>query len=212
MISEGLDTKQHILQVAFRLFHEQGYHATSVSTILREAGINSGSLYHYFASKEQLLEGVLRWALDELRPQVMDSVEAKTADPLERIFALLEQYRNGMKLFGCRMGCPIGNLALEVADDHPEARKLIHQNFANWANVVRGWLEAAGDRLPPTCNREQLSRMVLTVMEGAIMQARAAGTLQPFDDSVAQFRAYIDALKREAARSRPPSATRAGVS
>jgi len=199
---EPQDTKARILEVAFRLFHEQGYHATSVATILREAGVNSGSLYHYFSGKEQLLVGVLEWALGELRPQVMDAVEARTADPLERIFSLLEQYRDGMKLFGCRMGCPIGNLALEVADDHPEARQLIHRNFANWAAIVKGWLDAAGDRLPPTCNREQLSRMVLTVMEGAIMQARAAGNLQPFDDSVAQFRAYIDALKREAARSR----------
>ena len=136
----------------------------------------------------------------------MNAVEARTDDPIERIFALLDQYRDGMKRFGCRMGCPIGNLALEVADDHPEARKLIHQNFANWSAVVKGWLDASGDRLPATCNREQLSRMVLTVMEGAIMQARAAGNLQPFDDSVAQFRAYIDALKREAAGTLKPVA------
>lgn len=198
MSAETPETKRRIVEVAFRLFHEQGYHATSIATILREAGVNSGSLYYFFASKEQLLLGVLEWALGALRPQVMDSVEAKTADPIERIFALLEQYRDGMKLFGCRMGCPIGNLALEVADDHPEARQLIHQNFANWAAVVKGWLDDAGERLPATCNREQLSRMVLTVMEGAIMQARAAGNLQPFDDSVAQFRAYLESLQREA--------------
>lgn len=201
-MNDSTDTKNRILQVAFRLFHEQGYHATSISTILREAEVNSGSLYHYFAGKEQLLIGVLEWAIVALRPEVMDSVETKTTDPIERIFALLEQYRDGMKLFGCRMGCPIGNLALEVADDLPEARKLIHQNFANWTAVVKGWLDSAGDRLPPTCDREQLSKMVLTIMEGAIMQARAAGNLQPFDDSVAQFRAYMQSLEREAAALR----------
>lgn len=207
-MADGPDTRTRILEVAFRLFHEQGFHATSVSTILREAGINSGSLYHFFDSKEALLVGVLEFAIYALRPMVMNAVEAKTDDGIERVFALLDQYRAGMKLHGCRMGCPIGNLALEVADDLPEARKLIHQNFANWAAIVKGWLDSAGSKLPATCDREQLAKMVLTIMEGGIMQARAAGNLQPFDDNVAQFRAYMNALERDAALTRSqPAAT-----
>jgi TetR/AcrR family transcriptional regulator, transcriptional repressor for nem operon len=192
---DGPDTRRRILEVAFRLFHEQGYHATSVATILREAGINSGSLYHFFASKEALLEAVLEWALDALHRLVMDPATAGVEDPIDKIFAVLARYREGMQMFSCRMGCPIGNLALEVADDHPKARELIHRNFEQWAGVIKGWLDAAGDRLPPHIDRAQLARFVLTVMEGGIMQSRAAGDLQPFDDSVAQFKAYMDALQ-----------------
>lgn len=206
-MADGPDTRRRILEVAFRLFHEQGYHATSVSTILREAGVNSGSLYHFFPSKEALLLAVLEWALDALRPQVMNPAEAATDDPIERVFALLANYRAGMQLFGCRMGCPIGNLALEVADDLPQARALIHRNFQNWASVVHGWLESAGTRLPTHLDRAALSRFILTVMEGGLMQARAAGDLQPFDESVAQLRAYLNALQREAAQPLNPGAT-----
>lgn len=198
-MADGPDTRRRILEIAFRLFHEQGYHPTSIATILREAGVNSGSLYHFFPSKEALLQAVLEWALEALRPQVMDPAEAATDDPIERVFALLANYRAGMQMFGCRMGCPIGNLALEVADDYPDARKLIHQNFENWAKVVRGWLESAGPRLPGHVDRDALSRFILTVMEGGLMQARAAGDLRPFDESVAQLRAYLDTLQREAA-------------
>src|SRR5439155_23664015 len=121
-MSEAAATRKRILNTAFRLFHEQGYNATSVSTILREAEVNSGSLYHFFPSKEALLCGVLEFALVELRPRVMTHVES-VADPIERIFALLARYRDGMQHMSCRMGCPIGNLALEVADDSPQARK-----------------------------------------------------------------------------------------
>lgn len=192
------ETRTRILRTAFQLFHEQGYHATGIATILREADVNAGSLYHFFPSKEALLIGVLEFALILLRPAVMDPAEQRSDDPIERVFALLQQYREGMHAWGCRMGCPIGNLALEVADDNAEARVLIHQNFENWILAVRKWLDDAGERLPATIDRAQLARFVLTVMEGAIMQARAAGNLDPFDDSVAQLRAYFDALERVA--------------
>jgi TetR/AcrR family transcriptional repressor of nem operon len=193
-------TREKILRVAFQLFHEQGYHATGVATILREAGVNPGSMYHAFPSKEALLIGVLEYALVLLRPALMAPAEARAEDPVERIFQLLELYREGMERLGCRMGCPIGNLALEVSDDHPEARALIHRNFENWTAQVRVWLDAAGNRLPKELDRDKFARFILTVMEGGLMQARASGSLEPFDDSVAQLRAFVDALQDQAKR------------
>jgi TetR/AcrR family transcriptional regulator, transcriptional repressor for nem operon len=203
-----LSTQERILRTAFQLFHEQGYHATGVATILREAGVNPGSMYHAFPSKDALLFGVLRFALGLLRPAVMEPVEARETDPIGRVFALLERYRSGMEHKGCRMGCPIGNLALEVSDDLPEARDLIHQNFENWASRVETWLNDAADRLPRSCDKRSLARFILTVMEGGLMQARAAGNLEPFDESVAELRRYFDALQKVAEqerRSKKPS-------
>lgn len=198
-------TRVHILEAARRLFHEQGYHATAIATILREADVNSGSLYHFFPSKESLLKGVLEHYVTLLQPMVMGPAEAAASDPVERVFALLRLYREGLESAGCRVGCPIGNLALEVADDHAEARRLIDLNFANWAKAVRRWLDEAGGRLPADVDRERLARFVLTVMEGAIMQARAAGSLEPFDASVAELRAYFDRLVADAPGARRAS-------
>lgn len=187
-------TQQRLLRTAFQLFHEQGFHATGVATILREAGVNPGSMYHFFASKDDLLLKVLEFALEYLEPAVMGPAEAAATDPIERVFALLALYRVGMEMNQCRMGCPMGNLALEVSDGNPQARALIHANFENWANRVEKWLNDAGDRLPPDVDRARLARFVLTVMEGGLMQARAAGDLKPFDDSVAVLREYFDLL------------------
>jgi TetR/AcrR family transcriptional regulator, transcriptional repressor for nem operon len=202
LTSAGHETRARILHTAFQLFHEQGYHATGIATILRQAGVNAGSLYHFFESKDALLVGVLEYAIDLLRPAVMDPAERRSDDPIERVFELLQQYREGMHAWGCKMGCPIGNLALEVADDNAPARKLIHQNFENWTLAVKRWLDQAQDRLPKDLDRTQLARFVLTVMEGGIMQARAAGDLEPFDDSVAQLRFYFRALQKIAENKR----------
>jgi AcrR family transcriptional regulator len=193
-MAKPADTRTRILDVAARLFHEQGYHATGISTILREADVNSGSLYHFFPGKEDLLVGVLERYLERLRPEVTDPAEAAAKDPIERVFALLKLYREGLTMTGCAMGCPIGNLALELSDNHPRVRDLIHANFENWLDVVSGWLEAAGARLPKSADRRELARFVLTTMEGGIMQSRASGDLAPFDSSVAQLRTYFDLL------------------
>ncbi len=189
-----MSSKERMIETARRLFHEQGYHATGISTILREADVNSGSLYHFFSSKEALLIAVLEKYVDLLHPMVMGPAEQAAADPIDRIFVLLDFYRKGLELTGHKMGCPIGNLALELGDDHPDIRKLIHVNFTNWATVIERWLDEAKDRLPQNFDRRDFSRFVLTVMEGGIMQARAAQSLEPFDASVCQLRAYVDSL------------------
>lgn len=203
------ETRQRILEAAMRLFYEQGYGATGIATILREADVHPGSLYHAFPNKEALLLGVLKEYQRMLRPVVMDPIERDEPDPIERIFALMRWYRGGMEMTGCRQGCPIGNLALEVSDTNPEARVEIDRNFEGWADSILAWLEQAGDRLPIGCDRRALSRFVLTVMEGGLMQARARDSIEPFDQSVAQLRAYFDTLLERAARATPQQPGRA---
>jgi len=168
--------------------------------IVREAGVNPGSLYHFFESKDQLLVQVLEFALEYLVPAVMAPVEKSTADPIERVFALMAHYRRGMEKYGCRLGCPIGNLALEVSDGYPRARQLVHENFENWARHVERWLVDAGGRLPADTDRPRLARFILTVMEGGLMQARASNSLRPFDECVAVLRDHIELLL---ARAKP---------
>ncbi len=194
----AVDTKDRILDVAARMFHEQGFAGTGVATIQRRAGVNSGSLYHFFPSKEALLIGVLERHLEQLGPSLLDRAAAATEDPIGRVFALLDVYRERLRISGCARGCPVGNLALEVGDAKPRVRALIDGYFSVWVDEVRGWLRTAGDRLPAGLDRRALARLVLSVMEGAVMQARTAKSLEPFDEAVAQLHLYIDGLLSQA--------------
>lgn len=57
---------EQIRQAAVRLFADQGFAATGIRDIGREVGLNSATLYHYTGSKEELLAGIMRTALDAL--------------------------------------------------------------------------------------------------------------------------------------------------
>ncbi|RIK62404.1 MAG: TetR/AcrR family transcriptional regulator [Planctomycetota bacterium] len=183
-----------IVEAARELFHVQGFHATSMADILKKSGVNSGSLYYFFKSKDDLLLAVLDLYVDLLRPAVMDAAFATTDDPIERVFAVLAGYREMLVMTGCTLGCPIGNLALELGDSKPDVRAKIALNFTNWCRAIEQCLREADDRLPADLDRERLSRFVLTVMEGGIMQARGHRDVKPYDDAVAQLRDYFDRL------------------
>ena len=65
------DKRQLLLEAAVRVFARKGYHACRVGDIAKEAGVAYGLLYHYFESKEELLETIFRdtWSrmLDAIR-------------------------------------------------------------------------------------------------------------------------------------------------
>ena len=181
-----------------RLFSEKGYGSTSVADILREAGANSGSLYHAFPTKQDLLLEVLRRYRDGIFPMLLSPAWQGIADPIERIFALLARYRAMLTDSACLYGCPIGSLALELHEPDPPVRELISVNFRGWVAAIEVCLEAAGDRLPRDTDIRRLAQLVLTVMEGGVMQSRTHRTPEAFDAGVAMLGDYFDRLQRAA--------------
>lgn len=176
------------------LFWLKGYGSTSIADILSRSQVNSGSLYHYFPGKQDLLVAVLEAYRDGIGPMLLEPAWAGVDDPIERIFALLAKYRSLIVETDCSYGCPIGSLALEIHEPDPVVRERMAQNFDGWTAAVRTCLEAAGDRLPADLDRQATAEFVLTVMEGAVMQARTYRDVAYFDRAVAQLRRHFKAL------------------
>ncbi|THK34380.1 TetR/AcrR family transcriptional regulator [Ensifer sp. MPMI2T] len=82
-----------LIDCAQRLFFERGYENTTVNDVIREAGLSKGAFYHYFASKEALLEALAarmaRLSLDEMRPLLEDP----SLDAVGRLNALFANSR-----------------------------------------------------------------------------------------------------------------------
>lgn len=79
-------TRREIVEVAARLFAEDGYDATSIEDVLRSTGLSRGALYHHFPSKRDLFEAVF----DQTECGLMDAVLAeamKQPDPLAMLRA-----------------------------------------------------------------------------------------------------------------------------
>jgi TetR/AcrR family transcriptional regulator, transcriptional repressor for nem operon len=189
-------TRERLVLTAMKLFWEKGYGSTSIADVLREAGANSGSLYHFFPGKQELLVAVLEMYRDGIAPMLLDPAWKHVDDPVERVFALLARYRQSIVSTDCVYGCPIGSLALEIHEPDPPVRALLAANFDAWVRAVEGCLHDAGARLPADLDRRALAEFVLTTMEGGVMLARTHRDVGHFDRVIAQLRAYVAVLDR----------------
>jgi TetR/AcrR family fatty acid metabolism transcriptional regulator len=95
------EKRRAILDAAIRVFARQGFHAARVSDIAEEAGVAYGLVYHYFDSKEQMLNELFteRWALllDAIR-----QADAELDSPRDKLEAaagfIIESYRHDPEL------------------------------------------------------------------------------------------------------------------
>ncbi|HEX9498164.1 MAG TPA: TetR family transcriptional regulator KstR2 [Mycobacterium sp.] len=79
--------RDELLELAAAMFAERGLRATTVRDIADSAGILSGSLYHHFSSKEEMVDELLRGFLDWLFDRYQEIV-ATEPNPLERLKGL----------------------------------------------------------------------------------------------------------------------------
>ena len=195
-----VDTRWRILEAAMHLFWEKGYGSTSIADILGRAGVNSGSLYHFFPGKQDLLVAVLDTYVGGIRQMLLEPAWRGVDDPIEKIWKLMDGYRDALVQTECTYGCPIGSLALELHDADPAVRALLAVNFTGWTRAVEACLDEAGERLPRDLDRAALAEFVLTTMEGGVMQARTHRDVAYFDRGVAALRQHFELLLERAAR------------
>ncbi|MCW5571290.1 MAG: TetR/AcrR family transcriptional regulator, partial [Steroidobacteraceae bacterium] len=114
------------------LFWQKGFASTSVADVLARADANSGSLYHFFPGKQDLLLAVLDAYHEGIDEMLLRPAWEGVDDPIERIYALLASYREAIVATDCTYGCPIGSLALELHEPDPSVRERLAANFTAW--------------------------------------------------------------------------------
>jgi TetR/AcrR family transcriptional regulator, fatty acid metabolism regulator protein len=96
-----IDRRRQILDAAVRVFARQGFHACRVSDIAREAGVAYGLVYHYFESKDQVLNELFaeRWSL---LLGAIEEIDARPIPPREKLDAvagfIIDSYRHDPEL------------------------------------------------------------------------------------------------------------------
>jgi TetR/AcrR family fatty acid metabolism transcriptional regulator len=96
-----VDKRRQILDAAVRVFARQGFHATRVSDIADEAGVAYGLVYHYFNSKDEILNELFveRWSLLLSAIEEADRTGQTPREKLAAVAAfIVDSYRHDPEL------------------------------------------------------------------------------------------------------------------
>lgn len=88
------ESKQKIMDAAFQLVAKNGYEATSIAMIAREAGVSKGLLYNYFASKEEMIKALVFNAFEDGEQIIGELI---TDDPRKTLQNLFEWFFKEMR-------------------------------------------------------------------------------------------------------------------
>src|SRR5262249_29229157 len=80
--------RQEIVVAARDLFQLRGYEQTSMQDVMAQVGIAKGTIYHYFASKDALLEAVIEMLVEESVAGLGEMVDGPGGNAIEKIRAL----------------------------------------------------------------------------------------------------------------------------
>jgi AcrR family transcriptional regulator len=161
--------RSDLLSAAWRLFYRDGYQRVGIDTLLAEAGVAKKTLYHHFASKDDLIVVLL----DELTVVKMGELDARIAaagvKPEARFLAVfdwLSDWVEGRDFNGCAY--------TRAFSEFPEKHHPVHQ--AAWrfkAEIHRRLVSLAGE-----CGAKRPARLAdaaQLLIEGAIVVAHGSG-------------------------------------
>ncbi len=209
--------KEQILEAATRLVRIHGYHRTAVDDILRESGAGKGNFYHHFHSKEELGYAILERLIALFQQRTLDPIFSDQArSPLEQVRAFLEEILATQRARNCAGGCPMGNLATELADAHEGFRQRLAGVFDLWRARLAGALARAqaDGMLVPGADCRGLAGFVVASLEGAILLARVQKDIRVMETCVDELWRHLRLYTRRplgaGEEARAPEASLAG--
>lgn len=196
MSSKGEQTRTEIVQAARNLFYRKGYHHTSFTDIVEEAGVVRGNVYHYFKTKDDLLGAVIDQQLAGYKAMLETWAQEKTTPQkrLKRFTRMLVAESDSLS----RFGCPIGTLSTELGknpgDEINPARALL--------DLFKDWLTGQFALMGFGSDAEKLGMHLLGRAQGISILTHVYRDPAWLADEVKQMEAWLNSLTPKPARKK----------
>lgn len=170
-MNRKVQSREHILATAERLFYEFGIAAVGVDRISEEAGVGKMTLYRHFSSKNALIRAYLERRDHYWRDQLTRAIESGSGEPencITQLFERMDAWFNSPDF----LGCAFINADAERVNDGITA--LIREHKAMMRELIRRQINKL-DIVDP----ETLTEQIFILLEGAIVTARLTRSEAP---------------------------------
>ena len=162
--------RQQILDAAMVCFSRDGFHATTTADIVRESGVSQGTLYLYFATKDDIVAALA----DDRRQReaFLNAVAQSESDPVQGLLALIELHGKGLADRARIDSRRVGVQAWAEALRNPEILgRMVEGMAAVKATMVR-LIERgqASGQIRPEVDGKAVARTLIATFQGMVLQ------------------------------------------
>ena len=200
MPKDGTINRTRILDAAERLVIENGFAATSLDTVLQEAGTSKGAFFHHFDSKNALARALTeRYVAGDIG-QLHNALNAtaSVADPAERVVAFVRWFEDGAdEIMSAQSSCLYVAVLTERQMVTNGTADLITHAVEEWRGEIASLLSAAADsRDVDLGDVDALADHVFVTFEGAFLLCRTTGKPEHMRSQLGVLRRLLEAALR----------------
>jgi AcrR family transcriptional regulator len=191
-IVQETNTRQRILDTAIRLFFEQGYLATGINQIIKEAGACKSSFYSHFLSKEDLCLEYIKTSHDRWMALLGEEIN-RQKNAYERLMAIFTFIENWMNKCSYR-GCGLMNISSEIPETNGRIRQLIQKRNDMLKKSVRALVQDLRDSGSRYLRMDvsEVTSFLLMIIQGAIVSSQTHAEAAPIQHAQRSFKRFLD--------------------
>ena len=188
------NTREQIVQTTCALLESQGYHATGLNQIVKEAGAPKGSLYYYFPEgKEAIAEEAIRHVTGMVVERIRTNL-SQFPDAAEGVRSFAQTIAHHIEASGFQSGGPLTTIALETATTSERLNRVCHEAYESMRLAFEEKLLAS--RFPAE-QAAELSHTILAAMEGGILLSRTYHSGDPLRKVGASLYVLVQMMERD---------------
>jgi TetR/AcrR family transcriptional repressor of nem operon len=211
MHAAPLTSRSKVLDAALQVIRTKGYAATTVDDLCAAAGVNKGSFFHHFKSKEDMaLEAVEHWN-SATGGLFENATFQQLSDPRDRVLGYIDFRKQLLRGNAPDFTCLLGTLVQETFETHPRIRDACKAGIDLHANTVAHDIAAAkalyarGARWDP----QVLALFTQATLQGAFILAKAQGSAAIVAQCIDHLRQHVaNLLGAHAVPAKPRGAKR----
>jgi TetR/AcrR family transcriptional repressor of nem operon len=194
---KGEQTRRKILETAAPLFNKRGFNGCSMQDISAATGLEKGSLYTHFDSKEQLASEAFDIAWEQTSKARTGNLDQPPGS-IEKLKRHIENFVSKPPFAG---GCPLLNATMDADDGNPALFRRAQKGLNGWVAFLREIIEQGqtSGELSPSVEPEALSTLIISLLEGAFFTSRLQKSKAPLKIAQKHLNRYLDEAVRTAA-------------
>ena len=181
-----IHSKEEIIEIGLELILSNGFNATGVEAILKQAKIPKGSFYNFFSSKEEFCLKIIDKYIENVSAGFHPIFADISHPPLVRIKKSFEARIALFESYNCAKGCLLGNLGQEMSDQYESVRHRLMQGIVIWEKQISLLLREAQEAndLPAEIDVNILAENLIASFQGSLLFAKVKKSITPLHNFI----------------------------